>query len=53
MAECFRKRRESGKEQGVRVPNSEDVASCTGLESCAVCREAQGEASTEVRIGLA
>ena len=35
----------------MKVPHSEDVASCTGLESCAMRREVQGEALTEVRIG--
>lgn len=44
-------RRETGKEQGVRVPDSEEVANHAVLESCAVHREVLGEALTEVRIG--
>jgi len=35
----------------VKVPNSEDLASHTVLESCVVHREVRREALTEVRVG--
>jgi hypothetical protein len=44
-------RRETGKEQGVQVPDNKDVANHVVPESCAAHREVQREALTGVRIG--
>jgi hypothetical protein len=44
-------RRETGKEQRVKVPHSKGIATHTVPESCAVCREAPREALTGVRVG--
>jgi hypothetical protein len=44
-------RRETGKEQMVKVHYSEEVANHTDLESCAVHREVCGEALTKVCAG--
>jgi hypothetical protein len=44
-------RRETGKEERVKVPDYEDLANHVVPESCAMCREAHGEALTGVRIG--
>ena len=41
----------TGEELRVEVSYSEGLANRTGLESCAVYREVQGEALTEVRVG--
>ena len=44
-------RRETGKEQMVRVHYSEGIANRIDLESCAVHREVSGEALTKVCAG--
>ena len=44
-------RRETGKEQRVRVPYNEEVANHVGLESCGVRREVCSEALTEAGVG--
>ena len=44
-------RRETGKEQEVKVLYDEDVASHIAPEPCAVSREGQGEASAGARAG--
>ena len=44
-------RRETGREQRVRVPHDEDMASHNVPESCVSSREARGEALTGVCIG--
>jgi hypothetical protein len=46
-------RRETGMEQGVRVPHDEGVANHIGPESCAGVQEGVGEALTGDRIGRA
>ena len=44
-------RRETGKEQGVQVPDNKDVAIHVVPESCVAHREVRREALTGVRIG--
>jgi hypothetical protein len=46
-------RRETGKEQGVRVPHDEGIANHIDPASCAGAREGVGEALTGDRIGQA